>query len=608
MEPAQCRFFKLPELINLLALLLSMRDLSRLMRTSRQLHATCQPTFFREIDLVQEHKALCDNKDGFYALVRNAELIQALKLSPKSGKLYKAYAYTLGVLRDTNNKATASTLSSALSSLHSPQLVGSRRDPYSDSTFLTGLRSTLQLSVRLSELHLHRVRIERESWIHPLATAISEIATLQKLHLTIFAGETIRGVIAPAIFFACPPLIGTFSIEVYNLRAVTYRAPIDTLQEESLTRRDKPLHRLKDLTMAVNHRFQFLDIIAILEHCPELVSMNVPMIQPGDSAMQALIILDLCPSLGNLSLHEHSDVHSEQFMFVIMDHMPKGSLQSCCHNSYRERSDANSIATPLEQHFDSLRSVRLIKCSWIRPEQVQAILFNCPVLEVFVITEANDHQLDISVADLVAETWASTRLVELSLAVNIGTLESPRYQRRSHFTKEEREQVMLIEQLYHQLGSLTALRVLRLSVLVSADVLDMASNPLAFRDYTFPGLLVQGDDDDKEDGEGRWGCLQELAGLRHLEVVRGSFNTEAWMPAGYEFEKQDVEFITAHWPRLRSIEFVLPSHYVDVRGDNLGSHPYIEWLRRQLPQVKVVVFRDSTMNDLVDEVKGVDFD
>ena len=80
------------------------------------------------------------------------------------------------------------------------------------------------------------------------------------------------------------------------------------------------------------------------------------------------------------------------------------------------------------------------------------------------------------------------------------------------------------------------------------------------------------------------------------------------MPAGYEFEKWDVEFIIAHWPRLRSIEFVLPSHYADLGGDNLGSHPYIVWLHRQLPQVKVIVFRDSTMNDLVDEIKGVDFD
>ncbi|KAG9064661.1 hypothetical protein KI688_002919 [Linnemannia hyalina] len=603
-NPAQSHFFKLPELINLLASLLSKKDLSRLMRASRQLHATCRPSFFREIDLVQEHKALCDNKDGFYALVRNAELVQSLKLNPKSGKLYRAYAYILGALQDTNNKPTTSTLSS----LHRPVLSGSHRHPYSDSDFLIGLRSTLQLSLRLSELHLHRVRIEQESWIHILATTISEITTLQALHLTIFSGEIIHGAIASTIFFSCPPLARTLSIEVYKLHSVTYRAPTGTLQEEPLSRRDEPLHCLTDFTMAVNHRFQFLDIVSILKHCPELVSMNVPMIQPGDSLEQASIILDLCPNLRNLSLHDCRDDYSEHLMFVIMDHMPKDSLQSCSYNSYREKSNANSLATSFGRHFDSLRSVRLIECAWIHPDQVQAILFNCPILEVFVITKASHQELDISVGDLVAETWASTGLVEFALPVNINTLENPRYLKRSHLTKEEREQVLLLGKLYHQLGSLIALRVLSLSVLVSTDVLDLVSNPLEFRDYTFPGLLVQGDDDDDEDGEDRWGCLQELARLQNLEVVRGSFNTKAWIPAGYEFEKRDTEFITSHWPRLRSIEFVLPSHYADLGEDNFGSHPYIAWLRRQLPQVKIVVLRDSTRNSLVNEIKGVDFD
>jgi hypothetical protein len=102
--------------------------------------------------------------------------------------------------------------------------------------------------------------------------------------------------------------------------------------------------------------------------------------------------------------------------------------------------------------------------------------------------------------------------------------------------------------------------------------------------------------------------LQELAGLKNLEVVRGSFNTEAWLPAGYEFEKQDVEYMAAHWPRLRLIEFVLPLHFVDTELDNLASHPYIMWLRNQLPQVKIVVVRDSTSNESVDQIKGVDYD
>ncbi|KAG0293210.1 hypothetical protein BGZ96_003151 [Linnemannia gamsii] len=600
MESASSRFFKLPELITLLASLLSKNDLSTLMRTSQQLHATCQPTFLREIDLVQTHRALCNNKDGFYALVRNADLIQSLTLNPKSGTQYYAYASMLDVWQDTNKGLSKSTPSSP----RHVNMATSRKKIYSSFNFLYQLRSILGLSPRLAELYLHRVRIEQESWIHHLAKTISGIATLQTLHLTIFSAENLPAIIAPTIFFACPPMIRTLSIKTYSLRAGTYRATTGALNEEPPTPRQTPLHYLTDLTMAVEHRLQFSDILAILDHCPEIVSMNIPIIQPfSDREQAAAAILDLCPKLRNLSLHEHSDTISEQVLFAILGVMPKDTLQSFSYSLYRERM-YNSLVVPLERHFDSLRSIKLIECIWIRPEQVQAILFTCSVLEVFVITEANDHELSITVGDLVEELWASTRIVELALVVNIGAIESPRYQRRRDFTEEEREQVSLFERFFRQLGSLAALRALCLSVLVSADVLDMESNPLAFRDYTFPGLLALGDD---VDPEGRWGCLQELAGLKYLEVVRGSFNTDAWLPAGYEFEKQDVEYMAVHWPRLRSIEFVLPYHFVDTERDNLASHPYIRWLRNQLPQVKIAVLHNSTSGH-VDEIKGVDFE
>lgn len=600
MESAPSRFFKLPELITLLASLLSKNDLSTLMRTSQQLHATCQPTFLREIDFVQTHKALCKNKDGFYALVRNADLVQSLTLNPKSGTQYYAYASMLDVWQDTNKEPSRPTPSS-------PRHVNvtTRKNFYSNSNFLYQLRSILGLSPRLAELHLHRVRIEQESWIYHLARTISEITMLQTLHLTIFSAENLPAVIAPTIFFACPSTIRTLSIQTNSLRAGTYRATTGTLNEEPPIPRQKPLRHLTDFTMAVDHRLQFSDILAILDHCPEIVSMNIPIIQPfSDKEQAAATILNLCPKLSNLSLHEQSDTISEQVLFAILGVMPKDTLQSFSYSLYRERM-YNSLVAPLGRHFDSLRSIRLIECIWIRPEQVQAILFTCSVLEVFVIMEANDHEMSITVGDLVEELWASTRIVELALVVNIGAIESPRYQRRRDFTEEEREQVSLFEKFFRQLGSLTALRVLCLSTLVSADVLDMESNPLAFRDYTFPGLLALGDD---VDPEGRWGCLQELAGLKNLEVVRGSFNTDAWLPAGYEYEKRDVEYMAAHWTQLRSIEFVLPHHFVDTERDNLASNPYIRWLRNQLPQVKIAVLRDSTTNGHVDEIKGVDFE
>ncbi|KAF9150542.1 hypothetical protein BG015_007655 [Linnemannia schmuckeri] len=519
-----------------------------------------------------------------------------------SVKVYHAYAYLVGILQDTNNISTENTVAS----LHRPAQPGSRSRHCSSFGSIIQLRSVLQLSPRLAELYLHRIRIEQESWAYHLARTISGITTLQTLRLTILSAKNISGIIAPTIFFACPPLIKTLSVEVHSLRLETYRAMTSTSQEEPRTRREEPLYRPTDFTMAVEHHFHFSDIVEMLEHSPELASMNAPLLAPiGSMEHAAATILNLCPKLRNLSLQVYYDDLSEQVAFVMLNLMPKDTLQFFSYVIYRERN-SNSLVAPLGRHFDSLRSIKLIKCGWIRPEQVQAVLYNCSVLEVFVITGACDHELYISVGDLVVERWASTRFVELTLTADIETIENPRYQTRRDLTEEEKRQVLPFEKLYRQLGSLTTLRVLCLSVLVSADVLDMEKNPLAFRDYTFPGLLVLGDDD--RDHEGQWGFLQELAGLGNLEVVRGSFNTEAWMPSGYEFEKRDAEFIAAHWPRLRSIEFVLPSHFVDIEGYNLAPHPYIVWLRRQLPQVKIVVVHDSTTNELVDEINGFDFD
>ncbi|KAG0373402.1 hypothetical protein BGX24_011748 [Mortierella sp. AD032] len=594
MKSAQDRFIELPELIVLLASCLPRNDLSRFMRTCRQLHTLCRPNFYSEVDLLLEYKTLWKYKDGLKAVARNSVLIQSLKLGMSSGSLYydalqDALQERLLTAGTTDVEVKEPLFPSASNTINTgPTTLAQSFEP---AHFVVRLRDILQCSPQLTELHLHQITTSQQSHIDHLAVTIAGIATLQTLVLTILSADDLLKNIALTMFFACPLLIRKLSINVFSLELLADLPAADTLQEQRHQQRHGPLYRLTELSMAVKQPFKLSDVLAVLEHCPELVSVNFPHIRHIASNIQvaAATIVNLCPKLRNLSLLSYNDDSFEQMMFSILKRIPKDTSESFSHEFYYEK-DNNSLAETLARHFNTLRSIKLENCSSIRPEQIQSILFNCPLLEVFVNTEAFAHDLDITVGHLVAQEWASTRIVELALAVDIGFIDIPRYKDQINFSQADKEQVVLLETFYRQIGLQTTLRSLHLNVLVSADALDMESNPLRCRDYVFPGLLSLGDESD----EGRWGGLEELAGLKNLEVIRGSFNAEAMMAEGYEFEERDTEWIVLHWPKLRRIEFDLPDwHY------GPSTNPYIDWLRAKLPQVTIVATQNLMMDNTV---------
>ncbi|KAF9091744.1 hypothetical protein BGX23_004893, partial [Mortierella sp. AD031] len=401
----------------------------------------------------------------------------------------------------------------------------------------SGLRLSSS-SALISELQLDPFMIGYEFEVNNLAWTISGITTLQALSLKL----------VPVYYSHC---VGRSAEIVPHSTILT---DTDILRDQPPARRQEPLYRLKKF-MGAKSLFELAHISVILQHCPELVSMNVPSVQLTNSVDHtAAAITELCPKLNSLSQLGDGDDIAEPLMMTIMDRLPQDTLESFVY--FWHQMSNNRLDTYLGRHFNSLRRIELDECGSVRQELIPEILFNCRVLEVLALKEAKSNDLEITVGDLVTGPWASTKFVELALVVDIGLIRILMNKNRIDFTEEEKAKVLFLEKFYRQIGILTALKILQLNVLVTAMALDMEEEPLAHRDFIFPGFLTLGDEDD----EGRWGCLGELAGLKNLEVVRGSFNMESTLTLP-EFEQGDTAWMRMNWARLHSMEFFLPYYY-----------------------------------------------
>ncbi|KAG0210328.1 hypothetical protein BGX33_004986, partial [Mortierella sp. NVP41] len=451
---------------------------------------------------------------GLEALTRNTELVRSLMLDYDSVNQY--YNATVIALQEP----LAADINSNTSSEIPGQ--GEHNNRLSSSSAL------------ISELQLDPFMIGYEFEVNNLAWMISGITTLQALSLKL----------VPVYYSHC---VGRSAEIVPHSTILT---DTDILRDQPPARRQEPLYRLKKF-MGAKSLFELAHISVILQHCPELVSMNVPSVQLTNSVDHtAAAITELCPKLNSLSQLGDGDDIAEPLMMTIMDRLPQDTLESFVY--FWHQMSNNRLDTYLGRHFNSLRRIELDECGSVRQELIPEILFNCRVLEVLALKEAKSNDLEITIGDLVAGPWASTKFVELALVIDIGLIRIPMNKNRIDFTEEEKAKVLLLEKFYRQIGILTALRILQLNVL---------------------------------DDEGRWGCLGELAGLKNLEVVRGSFNMESTLTLP-EFEQGDTAWMRMNWARLHSMEFFLP-YYYNEETDQV--HPYIAWLREQLPDVDVTL-------------------
>ncbi|KAF9088773.1 hypothetical protein BGX29_000105, partial [Mortierella sp. GBA35] len=251
---------------------------------------------------------------------------------------------------------------------------------------------------------------------------------------------------------------------------------------------------------------------SIVEHCPQLTTISLPRIEPReDFNAVAASLVQSCPRLRNTSHSNGSHDKEGALVFAIAGAMVEDTLESIYFRGLDEKE--HRLEQAARRHFGSLRRVVLDVCSNIQTKSLQTILFNCSMLEELEVSGDDPDRFKISLEDVVAETWASRRLKQLYLVIDIGDT-STLLQDRSDPTKLDDRRKGLLNKLFQQIGVQTELKILELRVSLEDDILE-EDEFLTHKDFFFPRMMWL-----EDESSDRHGFLGLLRGLTKLEILR----------------------------------------------------------------------------------------
>ncbi|KAG0203648.1 hypothetical protein BGX33_008974 [Mortierella sp. NVP41] len=621
MDSASDQFFRIPELVALVASTMETRDLLRFLRTSRFIHTQCIPHLYRDVDVRADFKCrlLC-SQEGLKALARNTHNARGIQMD---GHFFDHYYKCLTTVTTTEQvqdrddasagigteggaeagsgttlgketgtgaamaigtppPPTASSPSSASSpstptlteitiplvthlSLFDYNYPAPGLNPFdkyppelkSGGNVLAKFCHMARLTPHLTDVRLSDVEIKHQGHLNHLATTLSRLTDLW-----------------------------------------TLRLKIDCSNEEVINRQERTLCRLKEWdvrgsTMAVE------TVLSMLECCPGLESMRIPLLESSrDEGLVARLIVQYCPKLRRLLHHRYmDDDDTDDWLFWrITNAMPENSLESfSCEDFGEDNEDRErSLKSLLSRHFRSLKEVHLEKCIGVCRTTIGMLLRNVPNLEVLVIDGDTVYTIAVGLKNL-GGFWASTRLREFRVMVHMGyPFHWPGVPDHQPVNYQVLAPMPGFKKFMKRLGEQTDLRVSGLKVRDSCHGYHEKERRWTFRDEVFPGLLSLNDKTacGRVDGSYKPGeFLKMLGRLSKLEELRGSVSLNPWERHGYTTGKNEACWIVMHWPKLRVAEFY-PKH----RGNTTPPvDPSFLWLQTQL---RGLVYSDgSEAND-----------
>ncbi|KAG0065962.1 hypothetical protein BGZ89_007763 [Linnemannia elongata] len=384
------------------------------------------------------------------------------------------------------------------------------------------------------------------------------------------------------------------------------------LVAKSLTLREGPLLRLKELESPVLKATPQSEYGLILEHCPNIDILGFHAVNKDS----AYIIKEIAPLVKRHCQHIRTIKATGLLLwqqgwnpFNILDgvNFTLESLQFNIYSPVYDNVGEDLALSSFQHHSVTLRDIRLTRCLSLGNKILQSILTTCTALERLEITQAlcirrsffKKRNLAIaSLPDLVAYEWVCTGLKHLNLTINWGRFEDPTpmhlpayylQQSASHPWNQDQERWDLLERLYRQIGSLVELEVLDLHAYIDRMNINryQPENFLrrnccggtfdnSFRSQDrFPLLLSLGVHG------GRHGYLNWLSGLKNLKELRGSVhlgNPEVAMT----LKQAEVEWMVDHWPKLQVLELLPYQDEVPVHV-SVDGYEHLNWLMRQKP-------------------------
>ncbi|KAF9156022.1 hypothetical protein BG015_007588 [Linnemannia schmuckeri] len=259
----------------------------------------------------------------------------------------------------------------------------------------------LQFSSHLSALHIENIPIPGEVYAVHWGLAISGITTLESLYLDFITHDksSSDGIIS-TIFLYCPPSLKFLSFSIHDIdSAVTVYPDSDPagdlevlmLSTKALfgiqqihQRKDKLIH-LTDFKAFNPFSWNYKTFGNMLIHCPHFVSMETFPLTRQDP----------------------------ELLFALSASMQKNTLESLELTAYKDRD--SQIGRLVARHATSLRHFEIQNCLGLNAGSFQSVLFNCPGLEVFKVSDT-----PVRLEDLVEKRWASTKIQKLLVTINTG--------------------------------------------------------------------------------------------------------------------------------------------------------------------------------------------
>ncbi|KAF9901943.1 hypothetical protein EC991_005460 [Linnemannia zychae] len=597
MDSATIRFFSIPELLQSLEHLLSQPSFTALAQVDRRLYGIFTPLIYKTISLQPKSgKNLFDSLNALESSFRFTREITldgrccgAFSRSLRDFEEVQASQAEASAL-DTNVRLNPSSLGSVMPS--PPQMTSltrllsygtySFKQPvdlaykaeYDNGTYLTHLRDILRFCSRLVDIHLRYVPIHNMQDVIRLATAVTALDSLRDVQLSLrFSDRDLKIKAVSPIFFALPKGVEVLELDLQSQRPAG--TPSSTgeanpvVATSQLARREVPLYRLRSWGGLYSTRQGLEAISAMFSHCPELEQLDIPnYCLDADIQEVARVITISCPKLKHLYYVYNGQDPFAFLLVAIITAMAQDTLVSL---EYIGAMDGEHLlAKSLERHFGTLKRIDIQCCYYIESITIQTILTGCRVLEMLAIGGCyNRHE--ISLAEAIAQQWASSRIRHLALEINIGNLEDLRkatvYTRALPivFEDTEADRMRQLERLYRQLGSLVQLEYLDLRIVVDVGLTNGQEECLDYRSFSFPCLMVLKDED-----AGRPGYLHLLAGWKNLKTLEGSFYADT-EEAKLTFDEDVSAWILKHWPRLERAPFLPRTTFVHIAEQGADS-------------------------------------
>ncbi|KAF9154133.1 hypothetical protein BG015_001767 [Linnemannia schmuckeri] len=429
MESAVTRFWNLPELIKMVLQYSTCQTIARLMRTNSSLYRNGPLVLYHTISSFQTWR-MFSGSAGIRGLIKHAEHVRSISLAREF-----CLRFIVGVSSDSADASSSRgdivfpplpnltsftcELERSYGSSHSQSEATIKRD-----AFPTSIARALQGCPRLVSLQLGQLFIDDEKFVDSLCASISVLQMLETIDVTLLIPKVgPSDEIVAKFFFSLPQLIKTASIVVTSRYGKSDTATDGDRSSPAFPRRKEPLRKLTSLRAQFPGGFDADTVLAMIDHCPEVVTLEVPVLDRGqDEGYVAQHIVHCCPKLANLSLHfdDNCDV-STSLMTEIIKGMPEDTLQSIYVEGYHDH-DTN-LADSLQRHFGSLVKVEFEDTGHFDGYFLQTILHGCQVLEVLSVDGRRAECFEVPLKDVLLYRWVSKALRVLQFAVKFPNMQ-----------------------------------------------------------------------------------------------------------------------------------------------------------------------------------------